>query len=274
VYYWYNNAWDFNEIDSFSYYNSGKIKEEKYYQYYLGFQFWYKVLYNYDNNENLKKWVYSSYDTYDDSFVYRKTFYYNTDSTLSKVFYENFNACTNTIIPDSLMITYTYDNQHNLIKKTYRIDDISGHTTDNNFSYTYDSYGNSVQGIRTWVTSKIITDDSLNFKIYSNHQNIYNFEIYPVSYKASFRSFTTVNIVNNQADTPIKIYPNPASNTLIISNLKKLSEISIYDINGKILIMQNATEHPQIDVSRLVKGMYFIRIKDENGVMSTKFVKE
>jgi len=173
------------------------------------------------------------------------------------------------------MISYNYDNQHNLIKKTYRIDDISGHTTDNHFSYTYDSYGNSVQGVRTWVTSKIIMDDdSLNFKIYSNQQNIYDFEIYPVSYKASFRSFSSVNIADNQTEFPIKIYPNPTSNTLIISNLKKSSEISIFDINGKIVITQNAIKLPKIDVSSLAKGLYFVRIKDDNGISTTKFIKE
>lgn len=76
------------------------------------------------------------------------------------------------------------------------------------------------------------------------------------------------------------VYPNPASDYLTIrleKNLNSLAEISICDINGRI-VYQNA-QNPnqsgelQVPVSELKNGIYQVVIRQGEGVSNTRFVK-
>lgn len=65
-----------------------------------------------------------------------------------------------------------------------------------------------------------------------------------------------------------KIYPNPAKNILFIdkSESNYPTKIEIFDVNGK-LVLQKETEkisQNKIDISKLVKGLYFVTIKNDN----------
>jgi hypothetical protein len=67
----------------------------------------------------------------------------------------------------------------------------------------------------------------------------------------------------------ISIYPNPANDKIFLSNK---ADIEIIDITGKILIKQlNSNE---IDISKLAKGIYFIKIKFDDKIRTEKFIKE
>ncbi|MCF6364689.1 MAG: T9SS type A sorting domain-containing protein [Bacteroidales bacterium] len=76
----------------------------------------------------------------------------------------------------------------------------------------------------------------------------------------------------------INIYPNPASNFLHIDYNKNPAEnytISIYNIQGKQVFVKNNFEENTIDISNLVKGLYFVRITDSaNEFFNTKFIKQ
>jgi uncharacterized protein YjdB len=78
------------------------------------------------------------------------------------------------------------------------------------------------------------------------------------------------NIANN---TLIKIYPNPASNTLFVESQIKVRAV-VTGIDGKLLLEQ--TDAKEIDISQLAGAMYFITFyDDDNNVVSIqKFVKE
>jgi hypothetical protein len=66
----------------------------------------------------------------------------------------------------------------------------------------------------------------------------------------------------------IKIFPNPSSNNLTISEIPLSligSNATITDVNGKqILDFVIAQQKQQIDCSALKKGVYFLRIGEEN----------
>jgi hypothetical protein len=59
-----------------------------------------------------------------------------------------------------------------------------------------------------------------------------------------------------------KIYPNPVSNTLFLS--ESANHVQVFDVSGK-LVLQQQNKVKQIDVSQLNKGIYFI---DMDGVKS------
>jgi len=75
----------------------------------------------------------------------------------------------------------------------------------------------------------------------------------------------------------IDVYPNPASDELLISNLPAvIEEITIYDLIGEKMMEQkiNFTDHVIINIKNLASGIYFIRISDKNGSYVGKFVKK
>jgi uncharacterized protein (TIGR02145 family) len=81
---------------------------------------------------------------------------------------------------------------------------------------------------------------------------------------------TGIVMANNKA---ISVYPNPVNNILYINGLEPNTNLTIYDLGGKVLISQKVKNN-QIDVSSLQKGIYSIQMEDKNGVVNRKFVKE
>jgi hypothetical protein len=78
---------------------------------------------------------------------------------------------------------------------------------------------------------------------------------------------------NQKPNILIKIIPNPAINIISVQLLGNfaITEMSINDIFGK-KIKLSVTE--KIDVSYLAAGIYFIKIKTDQGEFSQKFIKE
>ncbi|NVO10715.1 MAG: endonuclease [Bacteroidales bacterium] len=73
-----------------------------------------------------------------------------------------------------------------------------------------------------------------------------------------------------------KMFPNPASDVLtIITNSNSNNPYTIVDIYGRIIERGNLKGEAQINVSTLVKGLYFVNITDDKGKTHTeKFLKE
>ena len=77
--------------------------------------------------------------------------------------------------------------------------------------------------------------------------------------------------IQESFDTDIKIYPNPTTDKLYISNLPSNSMVNLCDMTGRILSTSIGQE---IDVSALPVGVYFLRIQTGKGLVVKKFVKE
>ena len=80
------------------------------------------------------------------------------------------------------------------------------------------------------------------------------------------------NPINNMT---INMYPNPVKDILYVSFANKEDfTYSIYDTNGKLLETgDSVNQEAGINVSSLNKGMYILKIKIDNDVFTTKFVK-
>ena len=86
------------------------------------------------------------------------------------------------------------------------------------------------------------------------------------------------NGIQDDANTPnINIYPNPFSGYLSLKSSTPLKLITIYDVTGKLVVQQNATNGSiqTINTESLSNGYYFLRVVDSNGNASTiKTVKQ
>ncbi len=70
----------------------------------------------------------------------------------------------------------------------------------------------------------------------------------------------------------IAIYPNPATDVLSINNIGLKTPYSIYNVSGS-LIQKGRTVNSQIDINRLSKGNYFLRILSKDAVQVVQFSK-
>lgn len=69
------------------------------------------------------------------------------------------------------------------------------------------------------------------------------------------------------------ILPNPVEDILTIQTLKNVSDLSVYDLQGKKVEVDKLSAN-SIDVSRLSKGVYIVKIKnDDKEAFSSKFIK-
>ncbi len=82
-----------------------------------------------------------------------------------------------------------------------------------------------------------------------------------------------INEIENKEE--INIYPNPATNEITIETKEK-GIIKIYNVLGEMLIetKDTSTSSVTIDVSGLAKGIYFMEIKTEKGIINKKIIKE
>jgi len=86
-----------------------------------------------------------------------------------------------------------------------------------------------------------------------------------------------LGISDYQIDNSITYYPNPAKDVIHINSKNSLKGVSIYDINGRMLLNTELTgSHVQndFDVSKFDNGVYFIKIISEKGQFIDKIVIE
>jgi hypothetical protein len=76
----------------------------------------------------------------------------------------------------------------------------------------------------------------------------------------------------------LSVYPNPVQNKLFINltGYKGVSEISLYDINGKkVNAGRTAETNSQMDIGKLSKGMYLLKVVTASGeTLNTKVIKQ
>lgn len=85
----------------------------------------------------------------------------------------------------------------------------------------------------------------------------------------------SINKVKNQEN--LKLFPNPTTNFLQVDYKvdTKIKEIYIRDVNGlliKTVNYKNTTSPYTVDVSKLVKGIYFLSFKDSSKIITKKFI--
>jgi hypothetical protein len=77
--------------------------------------------------------------------------------------------------------------------------------------------------------------------------------------------------INENVANEVSIYPNPTSNVLNIStNSNNLSELTVKDITGKIVLSQKFNTKITINTENYSKGIYLIDVKNDLGTVSEK----
>lgn len=89
-------------------------------------------------------------------------------------------------------------------------------------------------------------------------------------------SFTTGNpttIVITENHNVLAVYPNPTTDILHIQTEQAIKQISVLDLNGKIM-MQLYGNHKTIDLRSIPTGTYIIRVHTETAIIPVKIIKQ
>ena len=81
-------------------------------------------------------------------------------------------------------------------------------------------------------------------------------------------------VLDYKMENKILFFPNPVTNILNFKNLEPNSMISIFDLNGKILISKEIDNSESINVSNFSKGIYIVKVQIKDEVITQKFIKE
>ncbi|WP_340112443.1 glycosyl hydrolase [Maribellus mangrovi] len=81
--------------------------------------------------------------------------------------------------------------------------------------------------------------------------------------------------INDNFVTELKIYPNPASKFVTVDANSEISDIKVYDNYGRLVLMHSngkRNNQEQIDISRLVPGMYHLQCIVDNTLHTEKLI--
>jgi hypothetical protein len=81
---------------------------------------------------------------------------------------------------------------------------------------------------------------------------------------------TALNLLKNEQ---IKIYPNPAIENFKIDGLDGNATLRLTDMGGKLLIEQMIQKSDFVSVGKLPKGVYFVKLITNEGVVEKKVIK-
>ena len=85
------------------------------------------------------------------------------------------------------------------------------------------------------------------------------------------------SVIGSELNGPdqINIYPNPATESIFISNIKEEKiNLTIYDIQGRIVLEETIYENQSINIKSLEKGVYQIKLEGNKTIETRRFIKE
>ena len=90
-----------------------------------------------------------------------------------------------------------------------------------------------------------------------------------LNFGQAYSSFLKTNDYNLK--NKFIVYPNPAKQEINISSTQKIEKISVYNSLGQFLFQSKIN---QINIEKLEKGLYFLKIKTPSSETVKKFIKE
>jgi hypothetical protein len=79
--------------------------------------------------------------------------------------------------------------------------------------------------------------------------------------------------INEIEGSSVSFFPNPVRTTLYLNGLSEISSVSIFDLNGRLVLKPQITNN-RIDVNSLENGIYLIKLSDKEGDFVAKFIKQ
>lgn len=118
-------------------------------------------------------------------------------------------------------------------------------------------------------TAELVLNNTTNSQVFNLPLS---FNVSSVSFNYENQILTKGSTVTNDTsflatdaakETPIKLYPNPASNEIGFAGLKKSLPFEIYSLDGKLVKKGIFEPNKMVDISMFSSGGYVIRVNDQ-----------
>ncbi len=77
--------------------------------------------------------------------------------------------------------------------------------------------------------------------------------------------------IKTNSKNNLQIYPNPTNGIINIKTQEQVKKITISDITGKVILKTTKTK---IDFSKQKRGIYFLQIETNEGILTEKIIFE
>jgi len=123
----------------------------------------------------------------------------------------------------------------------------------------------------------IIEPADLATDSFSNETQIYSYDQSQPSRRPQLMLVTDSANINGISDyqlhPSISIYPNPASDIIIIEGIDTPFQVAIFNLNGQLICRQE-NGHNQLDLSNFEPGVYFVSVRIDETNKTFKLIKE
>ena len=138
-----------------------------------------------------------------------------------------------------------------------------------------DAYG-TVSGGGTYNEGAVVTISAVANNGYHfvrwNDGSTQNPRTVTVTANATYVATFEANVgIDDASLAQVNLYPNPATDKVTLSGLAQQARIDLIDATGRTLATWTSVgEHTTLDISRLSRGNYFLRITDATGIIVRK----
>ena len=105
----------------------------------------------------------------------------------------------------------------------------------------------------------------------------YSFTVKDASQTINDRFYLSLNRkIDLNKEAAVSAYPNPFTDKIFVEVMgtKQNSSLNLIDVNGKILVTSEFTRTETVDMTNYPAGMYILKVKTANGVVTKKIVKQ
>jgi hypothetical protein len=264
-----------------------------------------KEEYSYDDDGNQILFILSFWKNRSSSFVpsYKREYSYDENGNQTLYVFYNWSSFLSSYVPTEKE-EHSYDDDGNQIQEIlYDWSQVNDSFEPTSLSeHSYDDDGNLIQEIlydwNDWsqinlsfcpifkmnITTFSETDTALVREgiiyEYDTNSDTWNelegdeYNKFGVKGYKSFWYYTNESSLSNNSEelNSFSIYPNPTNDKLFIQGLSSSSRVSIYNVLGKLVLSQTISK--EIDVKQLSKGVYILKIIDEQKETVRKFIKD
>jgi len=129
-----------------------------------------------------------------------------------------------------------------------------------------------------YVAFKIKTQPTLVLNdTFENNAEIYFDYNAPIITNVAQTTVAILGLADYSLDRSIGIYPNPAKGIVYIQGKHNLKEITVFDVNGRVLSSTSVIGtqlEKELDITKLIEGIYFVRVVSSKGQFVSKLIKE
>ncbi|MBL7723463.1 MAG: T9SS type A sorting domain-containing protein [Chitinophagaceae bacterium] len=130
---------------------------------------------------------------------------------------------------------------------------------------------------RNWMRLSVVQPQPSHEYEYMDNSvtdGIYFYRIKQVDVDGAYK-YSIVNMIRMNRDNKILVWPNPVTENLFVQTPFAKGSMDIIDLSGRIIRKQIINSSvTTVPVQQLSKGVYFIRIRLQDEVFTTRFIKE